>query len=240
MGGRRSDSARGGEADCGGDTVARAGRGGPGRWNPGRRKPPIFCGFNQPEAGRRGLSRAFFVFPLLQPLCGSYGGKRSVRSGPASRSSGNAERLGRQAETAFRGGARWRSSVRACAAGRPGGLPRHMRRAPSPGPAPAPPEQRRDGRRSAGTIGSSSELSAHFDDARKINSWNPVRDAVRRSLPCSRSGRRRGGGCGAPIRAILILRIVLLRILGANFPGDSLETEAFHPLKIRIWLSQTS
>mmetsp|Transcript_28572 Transcript_28572/g.84205 ORF Transcript_28572/g.84205 Transcript_28572/m.84205 type:complete len:214 (-) Transcript_28572:764-1405(-) len=60
-----------------------------------------------------------------------------------------------------------------------------MRRAPSPGPAAAPPEQRRDGRRSAGTIGSSSELSAHFDDARKINSWNPVRDAVRRSLPCT-------------------------------------------------------
>ena len=41
------------------------------------------------------------------------------------------------------------------------------RRAPSPGPAAAPPEQRRDGRRSAGTIGSSSELSAHFDDARE-------------------------------------------------------------------------
>jgi len=60
-----------------------------------------------------------------------------------------------------------------------------MHRAPSPGPAAAPPEQRRDGRRSAGTIGCSSELSAHFDDARKINSWNPVRDAVRRSLlPC--------------------------------------------------------
>ena len=32
-----------------------------------------------------------------------------------------------------------------------------------------------------------SELSAHFDDARKINSWNPVRDAVRRSLPCGAS-----------------------------------------------------
>ena len=42
------------------------------------------------------------------------------------------------------------------------------------------------------------------------------------------------------VRAIFILRIFLLRILGANFPGDSLETEAFHPLKIRIWLSQTS
>ena len=187
MGGRRSDSARGGEADCGGGTVARAGRGGPGRWHPGRRKLPIFCGFNQPEAGRTGLTRPIFVFPLLQPLCGSYGGKRSVRSGPAPAASGNAERLGRQAETAFRGGARWRSSVRACAAGRPGGLPRHMRRAPSPGPAAAPPEQRRDGRRSAGTIGSSSELSAHFDDARKINSWNPVPDAVRRSLPWRRA-----------------------------------------------------
>ena len=185
MGGRRSYSARGGEADCGGDTVARAGRGGPGRWNPGRRKPPIFSSSNQPEAGRRGLKRPIFVFPLVQPVWGAYGEKRSVRPGPISRSSGNAERLGRQAETAFRGGARWRSSVGAFAAGRPGGLPRHMRRAPSPGPAAAPPEQRRDGRRSAGTIGSSSELSAHFDDARKINSWNPVRDAVRRSLPCS-------------------------------------------------------
>ena len=126
---------------------------------------------------------------MLQPASRAYGEKRSVRSGPASRSSGNAERLGRQAETAFRGGARWRSSVGAFAAGRPGGLPRHMRRAPSPGPAAAPPEQRRDGRRSAGTIGSSSELSAHFDDARKINSWNPVRDAVRRSLPCARNRR---------------------------------------------------
>ena len=184
MGGRRSHSARGGEADCGGDTVARAGRGGPGRWNPGRRKPPIFSSSNQPEAGRRGLKRAIFVFPLVQPVWGAYGEKRSVRSGPAPAASGNAERLGRQAETAFRGGARWRSPVGACAAGRPGGSPRHMRRAPSPGPAAAPPEQRRDGRRSAGDIGSSSELSAHFDDARKINSWNPVRDAVRRSLPC--------------------------------------------------------
>ena len=183
MGGRRSYSARGGEADCGGDTVARAGRGGPGRWNPGRRKPPIFWSFNQPEAGRRGLKRSIFVFPLVQPASRAYGEKRSVRSGPAPAASGNAERLGRQAETAFRGGARWRSPVGAFAAGRPGGLPRHMRRAPSPGPAAAPPEQRRDGRRSAGTIGSSSELSAHFDDARKINSWNPVRDAVRRSLP---------------------------------------------------------
>ena len=131
------------------------------------------------------MKSSIFVFPLLQPASRAYGEKRSVRSGPASRSSGNAERLGRQAETAFRGGARWRSPVGACAAGRPGGLPRHMRRAPSPGPAAAPPEQRRDGRRSAGTIGSSSELSAHFDDARKINSWNPVRDAVRRSLPCT-------------------------------------------------------
>ena len=126
---------------------------------------------------------AIFVFPLLEPASRAYGEKRSVRPGPISRSSGNAERLGRQAETAFRGGARWRSPVGACAAGRPGGSPRHMRRAPSPGPAAAPPEQRRDGRRSAGDIGSSSELSAHFDDARKINSWNPVRDAVRRSLP---------------------------------------------------------
>ena len=188
MGGRRSYSARGGEADCGGDTVARAGRGGPGRWNPGRRNLPIFCGFNQPEAGRRGLTYPIFVFPLLEPVCGAYGEKRSVRSGPAPAASGNAERLGRQAETAFRGGARWRSPVGACAAGRPGGSPRHMRRAPSPGPAAAPPEQRRDGRRSAGDIGSSSELSAHFDDARKINSWNPVRDAVRRSLPWNMAG----------------------------------------------------
>ena len=129
------------------------------------------------------MTYSIFVFPLLQPASRAYGEKRSVRPGPISRSSGNAERLGRQAETAFRGGARWRSPVGACAAGRPGGSPRHMRRAPSPGPAAAPPEQRRDGRRSAGDIGSSSELSAHFDDARKINSWNPVRDAVRRSLP---------------------------------------------------------
>mmetsp|Transcript_5897 Transcript_5897/g.17691 ORF Transcript_5897/g.17691 Transcript_5897/m.17691 type:complete len:200 (+) Transcript_5897:500-1099(+) len=115
---------------------------------------PIFCGFNQPEAGRRGLRPAIFVFPLLEPASRAYGEKRSVRPGPISRSSGNAERLGRQAETAFRGGARWRSPVGAFAAGRPGGLPRHMRRAPSPGPAAAPPEQRRDGRRSAGDIGS--------------------------------------------------------------------------------------
>ena len=42
------------------------------------------------------------------------------------------------------------------------------------------------------------------------------------------------------LRATSLLRISLLRMFGANFPGDSLETEAFHPLKIRIWLSQTS
>ena len=42
------------------------------------------------------------------------------------------------------------------------------------------------------------------------------------------------------LRPNFILRIFLLRILGANFLGDCLETEDFHPLKIRNWLSQTS
>ena len=37
------------------------------------------------------------------------------------------------------------------------------------------------------------------------------------------------------LRPNFILRILILRIIGANFPGDSLETEDFYPLKIRIW-----
>ena len=171
------------------------------------------------------MTTPILVFPLLQPASRAYGEKRSVRSGPASRSSGNAERLGRQAETAFRGGARWRSSVGAFAAGRPGGLPRHMRRAPSPGPAAAPPEQRRDGRRSAGDIGSSSELSAHFDDARKINSWNPVRDAVRRSLPW--------GASHLPGRETGVNIKYLANPFGIKYKLDGFELGVAPPFQIR-------
>ena len=42
------------------------------------------------------------------------------------------------------------------------------------------------------------------------------------------------------IRPNFILIIFIPRILGAIFPGDSLETEDVHPLEIRNWLSQTS
>ena len=51
------------------------------------------------------------------------------------------------------------------------------------------------------------------------------------------------GGLGvAEARAVenFILRIFILRILGAFFLGDSLETEDFHPSRIRNLLSQTS
>ena len=42
------------------------------------------------------------------------------------------------------------------------------------------------------------------------------------------------------VRPNFILIIFILRILGAIVPGDPLETEDFHPSKIRNWLSQTS
>ena len=48
-----------------------------------------------------------------------------------------------------------------------------------------------------------------------------------------------GPAAAASVCPISLLSISLLRLLGSGFPGNSLWTQEFHPLRLRFCLSQT-
>ena len=58
--------------------------------------------------------------------------------------------------------------------------------------------------------------------------------------PVALAGARLVGQFRNPLRPISLLTLSLLRLLDSNFPGNPLWAWEFHPLELRLCLSQTS